>query len=103
VTRFEDIERLITRRPLPFRLAHPDESDIRYWMKRNCDKLPPLRFDCGLDDALLAGNRNLHRALAELGVGHVYQEFPGGHNWSYWQAHLRETLRFFARDLVATG
>ncbi len=96
VTRFEDIERLVTRRPLPFQLEHPDEWDILYWMKKHRDILPPIRFDCGLDDGLLEGNRDLHRALDELGVPHAYEEFAGGHKWPYWAEHLRDTLRFFA-------
>ncbi len=95
VTRFEDIERLITHRPLPFRLEHPDEWDIVHWMNTNRDRLPPIRFDCGLDDGLLEGNRDLHATLDKLGVEHVYEEFPGGHNWPYWGEHLKDTLAFF--------
>ena len=95
VTRFEDIERLLTRRPLPFQLAHPDEWDIMYWMRRNQGNLPPIRFDCGLDDALLEGNRELRDNLAELGIEYDYAEFPGGHKWPYWGEHLRDTLAFF--------
>ena len=96
VTRFADIERLVTRRPLPFRLDSPEEWDIVHWMKRNSEKLPPIRFDCGLDDALLQGNRDLHKAMSDLGISHEYKEFPGAHKWPYWAEHLRDTLRFFA-------
>lgn len=95
VTRFHDIERLVTHRPLPFRLAHPDDWDILYWMRRNRDVLPPIRFDCGTDDGLLDGNRDLHASLEELGVEHIYEEFPGAHKWPYWAEHLRDTLAFF--------
>lgn len=59
--------------------------------------LPPLRFDCGTDDALLESNRALHRALSERNVDHVYEEFSGGHEWAYWDAHIEDTFRFFAR------
>jgi S-formylglutathione hydrolase FrmB len=61
--------------------------------------LPPLRFDCGVDDQLIDDNRALHAALLERGVAHAYQEFGGGHAWSYWEAHLADTLRFFAQCL----
>jgi enterochelin esterase-like enzyme len=37
--------------------------------------------------------------LEEAGVPHVYEEFEGGHEWSYWEAHLEDTLRFFAKLL----
>lgn len=59
--------------------------------------LPPLRFDCGTDDALLDSNRALHRALKERKIDHVYEEFAGGHEWAYWEAHVEDTFRFFAR------
>jgi putative tributyrin esterase len=61
--------------------------------------LPPLRLDCGIDDRLIADNRALHAALVEHGVPHAYAEFPGGHEWSYWERHLADTLRFFAQCL----
>ena len=59
------------------------------------DTLPPLRFDCGVDDSLLEANRELHAALESAGIEHVYEEFPGGHEWPYWEEHLQETLKFF--------
>ena len=95
VSRFEDIERLVTHRPLAFRFGQPDEWKIEYWMSRNRKFLPPIRFDCGLDDALLDCNRELHEGLSRLGIEHVYDEFPGGHKWPYWAEHLRDTLAFF--------
>lgn len=97
VTRFEDIERLVTQRPLPFQFGHPDEWDILHWMKMNRDSLPPVRFDCGLDDGLLEGNRKLRSSLDGLGIEHIYMEFPGAHKWPYWAEHLRHTLTFFGR------
>lgn len=62
--------------------------------------LPPLRFDCGREDQLIEENRALHRALLAHGIAHVYEEFPGGHEWSYWEAHVEDTLRFFAQTLT---
>jgi enterochelin esterase-like enzyme len=58
-----------------------------------------LRFDCGVDDPLLESNRRLHQALCDEGIDHTYQEFPGGHEWSYWEAHLEETILFFEAEL----
>lgn len=57
--------------------------------------LPKLRFDCGTDDSLLEHNRALHHALTKKKVPHIYEEFEGGHQWSYWQKHLVDTLLFF--------
>ena len=61
--------------------------------------LPALRFDCGTSDRLLEHNRTLHRELESRGIAHVYEEFPGGHEWSYWEKHLEDSLRFFAQCL----
>jgi S-formylglutathione hydrolase FrmB len=32
-------------------------------------------------------------------VPHVYREFPGDHNWDYWDLHIRDALAFHARNL----
>ena len=58
-----------------------------------------LRFDCGTEDPLLEANRFLHKSLESAGVAHVYEEFPGGHNWPYWEKYLERSLRFFAEAL----
>lgn len=68
-----------------------------YWMKKHRENLPPFRFDCGTSDALIEGNRELHRALVELDIPHQYFEFEGGHDWNYWQTHIADTLLFFER------
>jgi enterochelin esterase-like enzyme len=59
-----------------------------------------LHFACGLDDAFLAANRELHAELTAAGIPHDYAEHSGGHDWSYWSAHLEDSLLFFARTLV---
>jgi putative tributyrin esterase len=76
------------------------EGTALHWLETNAAELPALRFDCGTSDHLLAGNRALHAALDARGVRHVYEEFPGGHDWPYWRLHLADTLRFFG-DVVS--
>ena len=63
------------------------------------EALPPLRFDCGVDDQLVAENRALHAALDARGIPHVYEEYPGRHEWAYWEVRIEDTLRFFAKVL----
>lgn len=62
-------------------------------------QLPALRFDCGVDDFLLDSNRALRDHLQKLGGAHQYEEFPGGHDWAYWDLHIQETIGFFASEL----
>ncbi|WP_422359617.1 alpha/beta hydrolase [Reichenbachiella sp.] len=59
-------------------------------------KLPPLRFDCGKHDLLIAYNRNLHNQLNQHQITHTYEEFEGKHEWPYWAEHLKDTLKFFS-------
>lgn len=61
--------------------------------------LPALRLDCGTADFLLDQNRAFHAHLEKMNVPHEYQEFPGGHDWAYWDEHVREALAFHARNL----
>jgi len=72
----------------------PAELSALHWLEAHRDLLPPLRFDCGTEDDLIAGNRNLHQALRRQNIAHEYAEFPGAHVWSYWQQHIPDTLSF---------
>lgn len=64
-------------------------------LKTNAKKLPLLRFDCGTSDSLIEPNRLLHQQLSDHQIPHIYQEFEGGHEWSYWQKHVVKTYKFF--------
>ena len=57
-------------------------------------KLPRLRIDCGSEDFLIEDNRSLHQSLDKMKIKHEYQEFPGNHNWDYWDQHVREAIAF---------
>ena len=71
-----------------------DELSALHWLRSAGGRLPPLRFDCGVNDSLLESNRALHKALQREHIPHDYIEHAGGHEWSYWQTHVAETLRF---------
>jgi len=62
-------------------------------------RIPALRIDCGTEDRLLEQNRTFHRQLESLHVPHEYQEFPGGHDWAYWDKHVQEAVAFHTRNL----
>jgi putative tributyrin esterase len=79
------------------------EQSVLHWMLANRDRLPPLRFDCGSEDHLVEHNRQLHRDLTSHQVPHTYEEFPGGHEWPYWERHVADSLRFFGRCASARG
>jgi putative tributyrin esterase len=94
VTRAEDAAAFLEEAADPAVLPR-EELDVLAWMERRRAGLPPIRFDCGTGDNLLAANRWLHGALDAAGIEHTYAEFEGGHTWAYWAAHLEDSLLFF--------
>lgn len=62
---------------------------------KNKSSLSPFRFDCGGEDILIEPNRRLHQALINHRIAHSYDEFSGGHEWSYWGKHIVNSLVFF--------
>jgi S-formylglutathione hydrolase FrmB len=60
---------------------------------------PSLLIDCGTEDFLLDANRAYEAHLEEIGYPHEYHEFPGGHDWAYWDVHIQEALQFHLRSL----
>jgi S-formylglutathione hydrolase FrmB len=62
-------------------------------------RLPALFVDVGTDDVLLPQNRAFRDVLAGLGVPLTYAEWPGAHTWTYWRAHVGESLAWLARHV----
>ncbi len=60
---------------------------------------PALRIDCGTEDGLLESNRAFQRHLKRLGIAHDYEEYPGSHDWAYWDKHVQEAIGFFVAAL----
>jgi S-formylglutathione hydrolase FrmB len=52
-------------------------------------------IDCGIDDFLFQGNRNLHEKMLRLKIPHDYIERPGKHEWPYWRNAVKYQLLFF--------
>lgn len=92
---------LFVEEPLnSFQQADPATESLLDLMRRNSDRLPAIRFDCGTEDLLIEHNRALHQGLMEAKINHHYAENPGGHEWSYWQKHLVDVLLFFNQEAV---
>jgi putative tributyrin esterase len=94
VTEVTQLSRFIPYPPEAFLFAGAEDTSLLYWAARNSAHLPPLRFDCGIEDSLLQDNRKLHRELTAMQIPHLYEEFPGSHDWPYWTEHVRRTLAF---------
>lgn len=94
ITQFEEMA-LFVEEPLQSYKLQTSKNNVVDRIKKHKDNLPKLRFDCGKDDILISGNRLLHQQLTDLKIPHRYEEFDGGHEWSYWQQHIEKSFRFF--------
>ncbi len=94
ITVFDEMAQFVEE-PLADYTDRPADSSVITALRAHADRLPPFRFDCGVDDPLIAGNRALHAQLDQAGIPHVYEEFDGGHTWPYWTQHVATTLKFF--------
>ena len=101
ITDFTDWQKFMEENISDLAIPKAEQSALTYILK-NKDILPPLRFDCGTEDELISSNRRLHEALQAEYIVHTYEEFPGGHQWSYWEAGLERSLIFFETILKST-
>lgn len=84
-----------------FGASPADGPEDPFALVKNIDhgRLPAMRLDCGIDDFLLKQNRSFHKHLEDLHIKHEYEEFPGGHDWAYWDKHVQDAIAFHARNL----
>lgn len=76
-------------------------KDCLYNLAEHIDRdlLPALRIDCGTEDGLIDSNRDFHNHLNAHNIPHEYEEFPGVHDWAYWDIHVQEALAFHRKHL----
>jgi enterochelin esterase-like enzyme len=75
------------------------DEDVLATFKKYHEHLPPVRIDCGTNDQLINYNRDLHKKLEKEKIPHIYEEYVGGHEWSYWGKQIISTLKFFISKL----
>ena len=61
--------------------------------------IPSLMIEVGLGDHLLEHNRRLRAHLDVCGIGHVYAEHEGGHDWTFVGKRLHSSMDFLTREL----
>ncbi len=98
ITQLEQM-RLFVEEPLEEYQNECDLPNVIEAIIENKNLLPALRFDCGVSDLLIEPNRLLNQQLISSNIPHQYQEFEGGHEWSYWQKHVEKTFRFFDANI----
>jgi len=76
-----------------------NEQSVADVILGNRDILPDIRFDCGVSDPLVTENRKLNQELIRYNIPHIYEEFEGAHDWTYWSENIFRTLLFFNEKL----
>jgi putative tributyrin esterase len=94
-THFDQLQNAVEESLESMEVAREDKC-VFTTLVANRDRLPPFRFDCGSGDFLFPANEDLHKKLMAEGIHHEFGEFPGAHDWAYWETHLADSFRFFA-------
>jgi len=83
-------------------LIYPDKDDLFYLADKaaSLTEKPRMLIICGDNDFLLDDNHRFDAHLKSLNYGHTYIEWPGDHNWDFWELCLPEAFKFFASDAV---
>ena len=71
-----------------------------FGLLENADRttLPYFYVDCGEDDLFLEVNRELASRLQQKKIAYEYHEFPGDHNWQYWEEAIHRFLQALSRS-----
>jgi len=69
----------------------PDDL-LKLYVEADPKTLPSISLDCGVDDFLIEDNRQFTAYLTENKIPHLYEEFPGAHDWAYWDTHIQSVL-----------
>lgn len=59
---------------------------------------PRLYVACGYDDFLIKTNREFHNHLEKLHMDIMYEEWPGIHDWAFWDRALGRGMAYFHGD-----
>jgi len=68
--------------------------------KAEGSKLPYLFVECGAQDPFLPSNRKFVNDLSQKHIPYEYHEYPGAHNWEFWDSSLPLMLKVIAARIV---
>lgn len=72
--------------------------------KKSGPPLPRMLSICGSEDFMIDDNRKFNSTMKLLHPDkfHCY-EYPGSHNWAFWDQHIQQALKFFFADQLPNG
>ena len=54
-----------------------------------------IYISCGYDDYLYKDNLKFKKHLENLGIAHKFEDWPGEHNWEFWDKSIKNALNHF--------
>lgn len=72
-------------------------------LKASGANIPKTYIACGESDFILERSRDYHRFLQEESIEHTYKEAPGGHDWTFWDTHIKEFIEQLPLDETAVS
>ena len=103
ITATKELQLFVEEPPEAYNQTNSEEESVLQTILNHRDQLPSIRFDCGTEDLLIEPNRILHTQLVKHNIQHRYEEYPGGHEWPYWEEHIVDTLLFFGAQIPHTS
>lgn len=83
-------------------LELPDEADLhilaRDVISRSPEERPRLFFTCGQEDFLYRQSIHFDKFLGSIGYDHLFMQWPGDHDWEFWDASVKRAVDFFLGD-----
>ena len=67
----------------------PESDGSLLWLAAHTENKPKIYLACGADDQLLPKTRRLKACLEENGYDLTYRETAGGHEWPFWDLHIK--------------
>lgn len=78
------------------------ENDLFFLLEQAAklpqERRPRLFVTCGQQDPLYEQNQNFRRAAEQLPITFRYEEWPGVHDWDFWDPSVEKALAFFAQE-----
>lgn len=56
---------------------------------------PELFITCGTEDGLYPMNKSFCSHLSKLGYTHTFLEWPGEHEWGFWDVSLQKAMEYY--------